>query len=220
VVPVSAHGRAADDEVDFHLMMDAATAGELVAGGRWARMLVDGRVRIRGKRRRARRLCALGGARLEASELDAVGVRPDPQLVLKAVGHALDPAWTRGYRFCLAIQVAGLSGGTWYAHVEDGATVAVTATAPPGGAAAAVRCEPAALLALLAGQRPAAETVLAVEGDRAAVDLAHAWMERAWRGEGRPARRRSRPLGVPAMMRGLAPSRLPELVFGARRARA
>ncbi len=116
---------------DFVMRTDAQTLARLAAGASPVRLMLGGRLRIRGKRRKAFKLRRLGGA-LSMRDLAQAGVDPDPDLVYRALPYAIDPEWTRGHRFTLAYEMladASGEGGTWYVTVDDGA-VRVATDAP------------------------------------------------------------------------------------------
>ncbi|MEA2353341.1 MAG: sterol transfer family, partial [Thermoleophilaceae bacterium] len=89
--------RGTDGEVDFKLSTDEAGLAQMAAGASPLRLMLGGRVRIRGKRRRALRLRAMGAAD-DLSMADALdnGAELDPDAVYRSLPYLIDPEWTRG----------------------------------------------------------------------------------------------------------------------------
>jgi len=126
---VEAHGdRAEVSEVDdggelngeaFAISTDARTLARLAAGGNPIGPLARGRLKLRGKRRKALALRALSqdaGPR----DLARLGLPVDPDLLFRSVAYAIDPEWTRGHRFTVGYELVGESGGRWHIAVDDG----------------------------------------------------------------------------------------------------
>jgi hypothetical protein len=127
--------------------------------------------------RRRRALRRLPGVPLRLGALARAGVLPDPGLLYRALAQAIDPAWTRGHRFTIALEVAGPRGGTWHVSAADGAPLAV-AEAPPGaGADAVVRVSQIGLQHLLDGEAPPPGEKAAMRGDAAAIGLLGQWSD-------------------------------------------
>jgi hypothetical protein len=158
-----------EDGVEFALSGTAAALAALAAGEGALRALLGGRVRMHGRRRRARRLTALARRPIGLPEVARAGVRLDPGLIYRALACAVDPEWTRGETFCVENEIWGPGGGTWYVCVDDGAPLLVTRVAPPGGAVATVRTTAPAFQASLAGQAPPGGERVTVRGDLDAV---------------------------------------------------
>jgi ribonucleoside-diphosphate reductase beta chain len=108
---------------DFVLRAHPATLARLAAGASPLRLLLTGRLRIRGKRRRALKLRRLAG-NMSMRDVARAGVEPDPDLVYRALPYAIDPEWTRGHRFSIVYELGGDEtgdGGEWVVKVDDGA---------------------------------------------------------------------------------------------------
>src|SRR3954453_19800347 len=58
-----------DDSVDFRMVMDARTLAQMAAGASPARLMLEGKLRIRGKRRRALKLRAMAEGELDLAEV-------------------------------------------------------------------------------------------------------------------------------------------------------
>src|SRR5918911_2551655 len=116
-----------DGGVAFALSTDAAGLAAMAAGDSPLRLMLGGRVRIRGKRRRAMRLRAMAsGGDLSMADAMAAGAEPDPHAVYRPLPYIIDPEWTRGHSFVIAYEITGEGGGKWFVHVDDGARVRVT----------------------------------------------------------------------------------------------
>ena len=168
---------------DFVIRADAAALAELAAGASPLRLMLAGRLHLKGRRRKAlalRRLNQDAGLR----EAAALGAPIDPDLVYRSLPYAIDPEWTRGHRFCVAYELTGEGGGTWYVHVDDGSAVQVTREPPSGdGADALVRISVADWLGLLRGDftpsQAMQEARTEVLGDLFPVTLLGRWIDRA-----------------------------------------
>jgi ribonucleoside-diphosphate reductase beta chain len=103
----------------FAISTDPATLAQVAAGRSPLRALARGRLRLRGRRRKALALRRLSS---EASprDLARLGVRVDPDLVFRSLAYAIDPDWTRGHRFSVVYEVVGDGGGSWRVKVNDG----------------------------------------------------------------------------------------------------
>jgi ribonucleoside-diphosphate reductase beta chain len=126
VDPVS----APDGRVDFHLATDARTLAELASGRRSPlSLMLRRRMRIHGKRRRARRLKAMAGFEPSVADVVAAGARVDPELVLRALPHLVDPEWTKGHRFTVAYEIE--DAGRWLVEVRDGEPLRIAEDGSP-----------------------------------------------------------------------------------------
>ena len=128
------NGQPANGNVDFRLRLDARTLAELAAGAGPLGLMLSGRLRVSGKRRRALRLRALGSEQPTMGEVAAQGGEIDPDLVYRALEYLIDPDWTRGHRFVVCYELTGERGGRWYVQIADGERVRVTSEPPAGGA--------------------------------------------------------------------------------------
>jgi ribonucleoside-diphosphate reductase beta chain len=181
-------------EVDFALSTDPAGLAAMAAGRSPLRLMLGGRVRIRGKRRRAMRLRAMGSAgEVTMADALAAGGRLDPDAVYRSLAYMIDPEWTRGHSFVIAYELTGEGGGKWFVHVNDGDRVLVTTEPPEGEVAGTTRVSVDTFRGLVAGEITPAqsmrEQLADIEGEIFPTVLVGRWIERAQgRDEGELAR--------------------------------
>jgi ribonucleoside-diphosphate reductase beta chain len=184
VVPA---GPSDNGHQDFVMRTDARTLARLAAGASPMRLMLGGRLRIEGKRRKALKLRRLAG-NLSMRDVARAGVEPDPDLVYRALPYAIDPEWTRGHRFTIAYEMRGTDGGVWYARVDDG-TVGVTTERPAADPDAKVSFARDTWLRLVRGELTPNDAMRAqlvrVEGKMFPVTILGRWIERS---EGRDDR--------------------------------
>jgi ribonucleoside-diphosphate reductase beta chain len=104
----------------FAISTDAETLAKVASGRNPVGPLAQGRLKLRGRRRKAlalRRLAPDAGPR----DLARMGLPVDADLVFRSLPYAIEPEWTRGHRFAVAYQLVGKGGGTWRVEVDDGA---------------------------------------------------------------------------------------------------
>src|SRR3954468_4701752 len=117
-------------EVDFTIASDAAGIAALAARESPLKLMLRGRVRIRGKRRLARKLRALGdGPDPTIAEALAAGAELDADAIYRSLPHLIDPDWTRGRAFTVAYEIPNL--GEWHVRVRDGKPVSVATQGTP-----------------------------------------------------------------------------------------
>lgn len=169
------NGRAGD--VDFRLATDPEGLAALVSGASPLKLLLSGRVRVRGSRRHAARLRALESADVTLADAVAAGAEVDVDAVFRSLPYLLDPAWTRGHSFVVGYHV---DGGDWYVHVNDG-VVSVASRAAATDADVHVPGE--VYRRMLAGELgPNAamrDGLVRVEGKLHPVTLLGRWIDRA-----------------------------------------
>src|SRR3954447_3878792 len=175
--------------VDFTMVMDARTLAQMAAGASPARLMLDGRLRIRGKRRRALKLRAMAEGDLDLSEILRSGADIEPELLYRSLEYLIDPEWTKGHKFTV---VYDLEGDAWQVEVRDGSRVTV-ASGRPNRANATVRLSMSTFKSLLNGELSPTEAMqkdlTTVEGEMYPVVLLGRWMERA---QGRDEREMAR----------------------------
>jgi ribonucleoside-diphosphate reductase beta chain len=148
-----------------------------------ARSLLAGRKALPRSERRAiprRRLLGASGMR----EAAAHGIAVDPDLAYRALGSAIDPAWTRGQSFSVAYELSGEGGGRWIVAVDDGAvSVEPQSNGEAGPADATVRMSVEIWRRVLSGEISPAQSMQArlvtVEGPMAPVTQLGRWIDRA-----------------------------------------
>jgi ribonucleoside-diphosphate reductase beta chain len=126
-----ANGEAPDRELDFRLSTDAEGLAQLAAGASPTKLMLGGKIRIRGKRRRAVKLRALAEGD-DPTLADAVraGAQLDADAIFRALPYLIDPEWTIGHSFVVGYDIEGV--GRWLVHVRDGERVQVTTEGEPG----------------------------------------------------------------------------------------
>jgi ribonucleoside-diphosphate reductase beta chain len=170
-----------DAGIDFSLSMDARTLAEMAAGANPARLMVEGRLRIRGKRRRALKLRAMADGDLDLAEVLQNGAEIDPDLLYRSLEYLIDPEWTRGHKFTVVYELEG--AGAWQVEVRDGNRITVATGHPAGRPDATVRLSNDTFKALLNGALTPTEAMqrdlTSVDGKIYPVTLLGRWMERA-----------------------------------------
>jgi hypothetical protein len=114
---------------------------------------------------------------LRLGALARAGVLPDPGLLYRALAEAIDPEWTRGHRFTIALEIAGPRGGTWHVIAADGAPLAVDEAEPDGEVDAVVRASQLGLQHLLDDEPPPPGEKAELRGDAAAIGLLGQWSD-------------------------------------------
>jgi ribonucleoside-diphosphate reductase beta chain len=163
----------------FAIETDPATLAQVASGRSPLGAMVRGRIKLRGRRRKAlalRRLSADAGPR----DLARLGLPVDPDLVFRSLAYAIEPEWTRGHRFSVAYELVGEGGGTWRVDVDDGVSVARGAGESPD---ATVRIRYSDWLRLLSGEVTPADAMrlglTEVDGKVPPVTRLGRWIDRA-----------------------------------------
>ena len=113
------------EDVDFRLQTDARTLADLVTGGHGPLgLMMRGRLRIRGKRRKALKLRKLSSGELSMADVVEAGGTLDPDVLYRSLPYMVEPEWTRGHEFTVGYVVTG--AGTWYVTARDGEPLEVT----------------------------------------------------------------------------------------------
>jgi ribonucleoside-diphosphate reductase beta chain len=172
----------ADGQVDFRLATDPATLAELAAGAGPLGLMLRGRLRVQGKRLRARKLRAMSnGDPPTVADVVRQGGEIDPDLVYRALEYLIDPEWTRGHRFVVAYEITSL--GTWYVQVNDGQPVRVSTEPPAEGVDATARVGADTYRGLISGEiTPSVamqKQLTDVEGEIYPVTILGRWIERS-----------------------------------------
>src|SRR5215208_5806154 len=123
----------APDDCDFQLQTDARTLIDLVTGTAGALgLMMRGRLRIRGRRRRALKLRQMSSGNMSMAEVVESGGTLDPDILYRTLPYLVDPDWTQGHDFTVRYDVTGDGGGSWYVSARDGEPLEL-ATEPPDG---------------------------------------------------------------------------------------
>jgi ribonucleoside-diphosphate reductase beta chain len=121
------------DETDFRLQTNAATFVELVTGTAGPLgLMMRGRLRVRGKRRRALKLRQMSSADISLAEVVDAGGTLEPDILYRSLPYLMDREWTEGHDFTVRYLVSGDGGGSWYVSVRDGQPLEVTRELPEG----------------------------------------------------------------------------------------
>jgi ribonucleoside-diphosphate reductase beta chain len=111
--------RGANGATDFALRTDAAGVAALAAGRSPLRLMVSGKLKLSGKRRRALKLRALAdGPEPTIADALRAGAELDADAIYRALRYLVDPEWTAGHSFTVVYEVEGV--GVWSVRVDDG----------------------------------------------------------------------------------------------------
>ncbi len=172
-------GAGGKEQGAFLLEGPAADFAELAAGGVERRRLAG--VKVRGSRRRARKLLAARRQPLELSDLAEADIRVWPGLLLLALSEAVPPEWTAGHSFLLAFAIESppaSPSATIYVQARDGAPLAVTRVRGEHPPACTIHLSERTFLCMLAGAPlPPGEQVL-VDGSREPLLMLLGWSDR------------------------------------------
>jgi ribonucleoside-diphosphate reductase beta chain len=113
-----------DGDVDFRLLTDAGTLADLATGAHGPLgLMMRGRMRIRGKRRKAMKLRKMSSGELSMADVVEAGGSLDPDVLYRSLPYLIDPDWTKGHEFTVRYVVDDES---WYVTVRDGEPLEVT----------------------------------------------------------------------------------------------
>ena len=116
-----------DEDVDFRLQADARTLTDLATGTHGPlSLMMRGKLRIRGKRRKAMKLRKLSAGELSMADVVEAGGTLDPGILYRSLPFMVEPEWTQGHEFTVRYVVTGEGGGTWYVSARDGQPLEVT----------------------------------------------------------------------------------------------
>jgi ribonucleoside-diphosphate reductase beta chain len=117
--------RVGDGEPEFRLSTDPRTLTELATGSSGPLgLMLRGRLRIGGKRRRAMKLRRMSNGGLDPAAVVENGGTLDPDLLYRSLPYMVDPEWTKGHDFTVRYVVSGV--GTWYVRAKDGEPLEVS----------------------------------------------------------------------------------------------
>jgi ribonucleoside-diphosphate reductase beta chain len=184
VVERIADGDGVNGNADFELRTNAATLARIAAGDSPLRLMLNGSLRVRGKRRRALKLRRMASD-VTMRDIARSGVEPDPDLLYRALPYAIEPEWTLGHSFTVKYELTPDStgaGGTWYVHVNDG-KIETRYEPPPNGEDATVRLSRSTWLSIVKGELTPNEAMqkglTRVEGSLPRITLLGRWIERS-----------------------------------------
>jgi ribonucleoside-diphosphate reductase beta chain len=164
----------------FAISTDAETLARVASGRNPVGPLARGRLKLRGRRRKA---LALRGLDAEAGprELAKLGHPVDPDLVFSSLAYAIEPEWTRGHHFAVAYQLVGEGGGAWRVEVDNGTVRVERGLGEDPDALVRIRYTD--WLGLLSGELTPADAMrlgkTEVEGSVPPVTLLGRWIDRA-----------------------------------------
>ena len=116
---------ADDEDIDFRLQADSRTLTDLVTGAHGPLgLMMRGRLRIRGKRRKALKLRKMASGELSMADVVEAGGTLDPDVLYRSLPYLIDAEWTKGHTFTVRYVVTGT--GTWYVTARDGEPLEVT----------------------------------------------------------------------------------------------
>jgi ribonucleoside-diphosphate reductase beta chain len=193
--------------VDFSLATDAEGLAAMAAGASPAGLMLRRRLRVRGSRRSALKLRAMGqGPDPSIAEALAAGAELDADAIYRALAYLIDPEWTRGHSFTVAYVVTGEGGGTWYVQIRDGERPWVTTDPPEAGADARLTMTLETYRALAAGEMTPPEAMrghlVEMEGALHPVTLIGRWIDRSQGRDGPELEREARQREVQARRGG------------------
>ena len=117
--------RVGNEPPDFRLSTDPRTLAELAAGSSGPLgLMLGGRLRIRGKRRKALKLRRMSKNGLDMAAVVENGGALDPDVLYRSLPYLIDPEWTKGHDFTVRYVVGEV--GTWYVRVRDGQPLEVS----------------------------------------------------------------------------------------------
>jgi ribonucleoside-diphosphate reductase beta chain len=181
-----ADGRARVDQVsdsdgrsDFRLTTDAKGFVDLATGNASPLgLMLRGRLRIRGKRRRVRKLRHMAGPEPTLADVVAAGGSVDPGPMIEALPYLIEPEWTKGHSFTVAYDIEG--AGRWAIQARDGEPVALLDEASPD---ATVRLSLDTYTRMAAGQLTPDQAMQSqltdVDGQLYPVTLLGRWIDRS-----------------------------------------
>ena len=113
----------ANGEAEFRLSTDARGLAEMAAGESPLKLILTGRVRIRGNRLRVRKLRAMSEGATDMADVIANGGEVDPDLLYRSLPYLIDPEWTRGHSYLLRYAIGERS---WDIEIRDGQPLLVS----------------------------------------------------------------------------------------------
>ncbi|MFL5886669.1 MAG: SCP2 sterol-binding domain-containing protein [Thermoleophilaceae bacterium] len=173
---------SANGHSDFSLHTDAEGLARLAAGTSALRLVLGGRLKIKGSRLKAMKLRAMSnGEAPSMSDAFEAGAEIDPDAIYRALPYLVDPEWTRGHSFTVCYEIDGV--GRWYVQARDGERLVVSREPPNGQPDGTTRLSMDTYRGLLSGTiTPAAavaEQFVTVDGEIYPGTLLGRWIERS-----------------------------------------
>ncbi|HEY8625839.1 MAG TPA: hypothetical protein VIL82_07520, partial [Solirubrobacteraceae bacterium] len=160
--------------VDFQAFGSPVRLARLLTAGWVRRRTKLGIARVRGDRTHLTALTALIGTPLSLGELHDAGVRLDPLMALTLVSLMIDRSWTKGEKFTVGLEEAGVARA--FLKIRSRFRPVVLEAESADRVDTTVVAEADSLLAVLAGRRDAAAEV---RGDERALSTLLEWINRA-----------------------------------------
>ena len=165
---------------EFNLSTDTAGLAALAAGASPVKLIVSGRVRIRGNRLRARKLRAMSNGQIDMAEVLAQGGDVDPDLLYRSLPYLIDPEWTRGHSYLLRYRIGDES---WDIEVRDGQPLQVGTPTEARQPDSLVTVSPDTFRRLVSRELSPTDAMrmqlTSIEGQIYPVTLLGRWMDRA-----------------------------------------
>jgi ribonucleoside-diphosphate reductase beta chain len=174
----------ANGSTDFAMHTDAEGLALMASGTSPLKLMLRGRLKIRGSRRKAMRLRAMSnGDGLGMADALAAGATVDPDAIYRALPYLIDPEWTRGHSFTVAYDGTGEGGGKWFVNVRDGERIVVSDQPLNGEPGTTTHVSYDTFQKLLGGAITPAEAMAhqltQVDGEIYPITLLGRWIERS-----------------------------------------
>jgi ribonucleoside-diphosphate reductase beta chain len=165
---------------EFNLSTNVSGLAALAAGTSPMRLIVSGRVRIRGNRLRARKLRAMSNGPVDLADVVANGGTVDPDLLYRSLPYLIDPEWTRGHAYLLRYVIGDQS---WDIEVRDGEPIRVSEPSNGRQPDSVVAVSPDTFRKLLSRELSPTDAMrlqlTSIEGQIYPVTLLGRWMDRS-----------------------------------------
>src|SRR5690349_468518 len=109
---------------EFTIKTSASGLAQMAAGASPLRLMMGGKLKLKGKRLRARKLRAMSeGEQPDMAAVIKNGGTVDPDLLYRSLPYLVDPEWTRGQSGVVRYEIGE---GQWDVEVRDGEPLRVT----------------------------------------------------------------------------------------------
>jgi ribonucleoside-diphosphate reductase beta chain len=126
--------RVGNGDPEFRMSTDPGSLTKLATGASGPLgLMLRGRLRIRGKRRKAMKLRRMSNGGLDLAAVVENGGTLDPDLLYRSLPYMVDPEWTKGHDFTVKYVVSEV--GAWYVRVRDGESLEVSPEGQADGTA-------------------------------------------------------------------------------------